>query len=93
MVCTITPTRNSQRISGPNTMTSRGHRNVSQADPERATRIIAGPRMCAASGASGSLRIGIGGSLPARQTRPSSATAEEPERPGPDGVSVMLITL
>src|SRR3954447_23068585 len=97
-VCSATPTRNIQRMFGPKTMTRRGHRNVSPRPTPSATRIIAGPMMCAACGASGSLRIGIGGSLPpARQTRSvpvwSSVTAPGPRSPGARSLSVTSIAL
>src|ERR671921_334517 len=96
-VWTITPTRNSQRMFGPNTITRRGHRNVSPRPTPSATRIIAGPMMCAACGASGSLRIGIGGSLPARPTPSvpvsSSVTAPGPRSPGCRSLSVTSISL
>src|SRR5665648_308976 len=54
-------------------------------------RTIAGPMMCAATGASGSLRIGIGGSLPALQDRsaPASSTVIAPGV-RPSGVPMTL---
>src|SRR5881227_3845978 len=59
---------NNQRMSGPNTRTSRGHMYDSPIPTPSSTRKTVGPRMCKEGGASGSFRIGIGSSLPAFQT-------------------------
>src|SRR5215212_7393377 len=61
----VTPIKKSQRISGPKSMTSRGHRYVSPNPTPSAARSKPGPRTCNEAGASGSFLIGIGSSRPA----------------------------
>src|SRR5689334_16759604 len=85
--CSVTPTMNNQRMSGPNTRTSRGHMYDSPMPTPSATRNTVGPRMCREGGASGSFRIGIGSSRPAFQTFSVTAAA------GSSGTSeVLLVT-
>src|SRR5215211_6496014 len=71
--CSVTPIKKSQRISGPNSMTSRGHRYVSPKPTPSAARSKPGPRTCNEAGGSGSFLIGIGSSRPACHSLSSCA--------------------
>src|SRR5581483_10251786 len=70
----VTPMRNSQRISAPNTTTRRGHMKVSPRPTPRAVSTMPGPRMCSQLIGSGSGRIGRGASRPIGTARSASSS-------------------
>src|SRR5918911_1652787 len=86
----VTPMKKSQRISGPKSMTSRGHRYVSPKPTPRAARSMPGPRMCNEAGGSGNSLIGIGSSLPARHTFSSCTSSVVPPGAPPLDVSTTI---